>query len=207
MTGVGKGIPLLDRYVYQCPHQNGEPEFVTLWSNQAGDTKDNPFSSSWGSIEDKGQKQMVLVSFAHMDCFNLTFANMIGKYHQASHVNPKNGKVHGGYPLKHASEGGNPLNDTKELNFENFQGFTSGTCGYASKGRNWLMSGSCDPSGSPPCAAQNAPAELDRVRATTSLVDMEEPAQPYDHSPGKHLWSRRIRAEQAGRLAPLKSGD
>jgi hypothetical protein len=200
----------LDLYTYTCPSSNGVAEPVTLWSNQGGNLKDNPQSSEYSKLSLKMEQQMILVSFAHMDCFDMTFANMIGKYHQEPWTHPNTGKHHPGYPHVKASEGGNPLNDTVEIDFGNFQGFTSGECGYTDNGRNWLMSGSCDPSGSPPCSKSGAASKLDQIKLpesvqdATRLVDLE-PEQ--SSTAGQHLWSRRIKAEKAGRLAPLGTAE
>merc|ERR1711988_2037284 len=131
---------------------------------------------------------------------------MIGKYHQSPWTNPKTGQHHPGFPFRKASEGGNPLNDTVEIDYGTFQGFEKGQCDYTGNGRNWLMSGSCDPdpSGLPPCArarrvnAASANVQLDSSTRPTMLVAEEAEQSP--STAGQHLWSRRVNAETAGRL-------
>jgi hypothetical protein len=139
-----------DKLTYLCPEDDMP---VTFWSRRTGDAPDNPTNASMDTLGIIMENSMVLINYANVDCFEITFAPMPSKYHQDAWENPTTGEKSAGYPVGlNASAGGNPLNSTLQLTPLNFPDMEEGQCPPDLGGRNWLMAGLADTTGvTPPC--------------------------------------------------------
>jgi hypothetical protein len=149
---VERGVTIngQDKLTYLCP-ENDLP--VTMWSGRAAEATDNPTSSSLDTLTKVMESSMVLINYANVDCFDITFASMPPNYHQLPWTNPTTKEGSPGFDEGlNASAGGNPLNSSTLLIPANFPGLEEGDCSSSEGGRSWLMAGLADKSGvTAPC--------------------------------------------------------
>ena len=144
---------------YLCP-DNDEP--VTVWSRKRDVPP--PTSSDLASLSKEQEQAMVLIEYVGVECMRFTLASMPHKYQQQAYsVTDSSGMVHehAAWPLKKASEGGNPLNTSKPLRpaetctdeavGEDFCDLTNKMCEPAGGGRNWLLAGYAPEETTAPC--------------------------------------------------------
>ena len=138
----------LTKYTYRCPEQ----ELVTVWASMDGAAGKDAESAVPSELTLEQLKRTLTIEFRDTECANLTFANMPSSYRQ----------VEGGWDLHlNAANGGNPLNGTRRLTYEAFDGLEDGPCPWDGSGRNNFISGyydkhdmlTCDP---PPSASPSA---------------------------------------------------
>jgi len=182
----------LTKTTYPCPPN--EP--VTLWSGRAGKDSDNPTSSIASTLTIAQETSMVEVNYYHVSCFDVTLANLPPKYHQMDNGKTGNSEV-SGWPFKSASEGGNPLNGTTEIQETNF-GLNNAACDAGVAGRNWLLSGSCPGT----LCDQKRFAEAVSLHSRPTRAFPGAAANDAD-APSHRLWSRRVTEESVGQ--PLEA--
>ena len=167
-TESDTAVATVKRLTYTCPVDR-----VTVWSSMEGTDADNPADTS--SLTPHQEQKSLLISFKDVECAELTFGILPNQYRQervdCSGKNCKGAAANGGtestraaYPFKKASDGGNPLNGTLELNVDNFPGLSTGACPAATSGRNWLFTtwmdetmAACPPSAPPPSVPPPSP--------------------------------------------------
>ena len=93
-----------DKLTYLCPEDDVP---VTFWSSRTGAAPDNPDNASMASLGIKMENSMVLINYANVDCFDITFATLPSRYHQDPWTNPATGETSSGYDdALNASQGG-----------------------------------------------------------------------------------------------------
>ena len=125
----------LTKHTYTCP----DDEIVTVWAHLDGTLNDNPESAVPAELTAEQQKRTLLIEFHDTECANLTFASMPPFYRQVE------GNGGGGWDIsQNAANGGNPLNDTRRLTYESFDGLEDGPCPFDGGGRNNFIAGYFD---------------------------------------------------------------
>ena len=135
---------------YKCPDIHP----VTMWAHLDGTHADNPTTPDLTSLTAGQEMRMVLIEFKESQCVPMTFASMPARYRQ----------VEEGWPLTDASNGGNPLNGTRKLDYAHFEDLKDEPCEWNGAGRNIQLSGYFDQSDvrmcdhPPPAASPPPPA-------------------------------------------------
>ena len=123
---------------YKCPDIHP----VTMWARLDGTHADNPTTPDLSSLTAGQEMRMVLIEFKESQCVPMTFASMPARYRQ----------VEEGWPLTDASNGGNPLNGTRKLDYAHFEDLKDEPCEWHGSGRNIQLSGYFDQSDVRMCA-------------------------------------------------------
>ena len=157
---------------YKCPDIHP----VTMWARLDGTHADNPTTPDLSSLTAGQEMRMVLIEFKESQCVPMTFASMPARYRQ----------VEEGWPLTDASNGGNPLNGTRKLDYAHFEDLKDEPCEWHGSGRNIQLSGYFDQSDvrmcahPPPAASPPPPAP---AAAPTAAPTAAPDAAPCNATP------------------------
>jgi hypothetical protein len=152
-------------YTYACP----DDQYVTMWSVRGGDAEDNPKNLS--HLSPDMEDSTILINYTNVRCVDLIFANMPPRYHQLGWTGPDEDSK--GWPFVQSIDGGNPLNSSLEISRDAFPDLSYGPCGPGEGGRNFLMSGKYDKTGTPPCrdAARSSLRRQTALAVPMAVVD------------------------------------
>ena len=183
-TTPGATTNMLTEYEYACP----DDDYVTLWSidDKKVDAPFDPTTTNPGDLSAQAESSLVLIEWKAMTCIEMTIANMPPEFRQNEWSH--NGvKTHEGFLYgKNDEEGGNPLNTSRKLSYENFDLLTPGQCPLCVKmitddngnrvckpqrSRDWYFSGYYNP------------AEVRHANSTDGLECHPPPAPPPPPTP------------------------
>lgn len=160
----------LTKYRYNCPPA-GPNELVTIWASQElGEPEiEPPISAAPAHLSVAQQERMVMIEYHDVQCADLTFAAMPPAYRQQAAGSVEAGnRSHGWDVHRDSSNGGNPLNDSRPINYKRFKDLIKGHCGggeygqtflsrpgqHHGGGRNIQLSGFVDPNDRANCTKQ-----------------------------------------------------
>jgi hypothetical protein len=177
----------LSKYTYKCPAD----DLVTVWARMDGTLDDDPESAAPVDLTREQQKRTLLIEYHDTECTNLTFASMPPFYRQLE------GNGGSGWDLSQRGDnGGNPLNTTRRLTYEAFDGLVDGPCSWDGRGRNIFIAGSYDESDpldcdlsppppptpqadiSPPPSTRASPAKANPYSAPSTSAENPSAAPP-----------------------------
>jgi len=217
------GGKTLDRYIYDCP---GEDK-VTFWSRRNGVVVDNPSSADMSSHSEYTMDSLVQIEMVDVTCQRFNFANMPPGYRQegweSKYKEPGSKQYttysHPGYPLAHARDGGNPLNQTElpldadfpappsiqdtagnawvDTDGESHGGIKTGACAPDGGGRNFQFAGFYNPADLAVCQPPSPPPPMP---PPPPMVPVSIGGDPIFHSGDSWL---KFRLQKENTMTPL----
>jgi len=130
----------LTKYRYNCP-KAGPNELVTIWASlELGEPEiEPPISAAPADLTVKQQERMVMIEYKDVECVDLTYAAMPPAYRQQESGSEAGGnRSHGWDSGLDSSNGGNPLNDSRPINYKRFKDLIKGHCGGGEYGQTFL---------------------------------------------------------------------